>query len=670
MNSSRVLLVLFFVFAMFLMLVYRLITIHIVDNEKYSKIANRQQKKSVDVKAERGSIVDRNGDVLAYTENGVSLFIDTRMTNSKAKAKIAKRFASIFGKSENHYLRILNSANKNVCVEKKAPKEKVLKLSDLMITGYFQVEDYSRLYTYGSLASHILGVVGSNMDGISGIEAQFNKYLTGNDGKIFIENDVQGRVVSVDQVNSKNPISGNNVVLTIDRNCQTILEEELDKGLEKFQGESAIGIIMNPSNGEILAWSNKPDYDPANYSQCADSQLRNRILTDTYEPGSTIKPLIMSILLEEGLTKESEVINTENGVYKVKGATIKDTHQYSHLTSSDIIAHSSNIGIAKLSDRIDNDTFYRYLRDYGFGNLTSITLPGETPGFLKKPKQYSRLSKNFISFGYEISVTPIQLLTAYCALVNGGDLYQPYIIKAIKDANGNTIEEFSKNKIRTVISSTTSSRVIEMMKDVVESGSGIEAQLPDIQVAGKTGTAQRLIDNKYSSSNYNSSFVGFFPADNPKYIALIVVMSPTVGRYGGKVAAPIFHEVALRIAESDKNIIEVKDVNKILDDSKIANKEKSDDKVFVSSNLQNENRVEKVGRKENIMSNGSIMPNLINYTKRDAIKILNNLGIKYQSMGSGNVISQSIVAGTKINESSVCNLKCESVKLNSKLRIN
>ena len=209
-----------------------------------------------------------------------------------------------------------------------------------------------------------------------------------------------------------------------------------------------------------------------------------------------------------------------------------------------------------------------------------------------------------------------------------------------------------------------------MMKDVVENGTGIEAQLPDIQVGGKTGTAQRLIDNKYSSSNYNSSFVGFFPADNPKYISLIVVMAPAVGKYGGRVAAPIFHEVAARIAESDKNIIEAKDANNILDDSKIANKEKSDDKIFASANLQNENRVEKVGRKENIMSNGSIMPNLINYTKRDAIKILNNLGIKYHSVGSGNVISQSIEAGTKINESSVCNLKCETVKLNSKLRIN
>ena len=244
--------------------------------------------------------------------------------------------------------------------------------------------------------------------------------------------------------------------------------------------------------------------------------------------------------------------STENGKYKIRGATIRDTHQFENLTSSGIISHSSNIGMAKLSDRIDEDTFYRYLRDYGFGNLTSIDLPGETNGMLKKPKNYSNVSKKFISFGYEIGVTPLQLITAYCALVNGGDLLQPFIVKSIIKPNGEIIKSFSRNKIRSVISEKTSKRVIEMMKDVVEEGSGVEAKLSNIQVAGKTGTSQRLVNKEYSSSSYNSSFVGFFPAENPKYITLIVVKAPKIGRYGGKVAAPIFHEIASRIVDSDK----------------------------------------------------------------------------------------------------------------------
>jgi cell division protein FtsI (penicillin-binding protein 3) len=670
MINARAYLIVIIVLLVLFVLIGRLFTIQVSEHQKYSKIADRQQNKSVKIKAERGVIKDRDGELLAYTKNDVSLFVDTRMTNKKEKAKIAKRFSSLFGKSEKYYLKKLNSANKNICIEKKASKDKILQLSDFIVSGYFQVEDYSRVYPYGSLASHILGFANTKLTGVSGVEKYFNNYLTGTDGYKYIENDVQGRLVTVNQKYSVEPIAGNNIELTIVRNYQKILEEEINKGLKKYKGETAVGIIMNPATGEILAMTNQPDYDPANYNLHSDVERRNRILTDTYEPGSTIKPLIMSILLEEDLTNKSEVIDTENGIYIVRGATIRDTHEYESLTTSEIISHSSNVGMAKLSDRIEDDIFYRYLRDYGFGNLTSINLPGETSGFLKKPKKYSKVSKKFISFGYEIGVTPIQLLTAYCALVNGGDLLQPYIVKTIKDAHGNVIEEFSKNKIRNVISENTSKQVIEMMKDAVENGTAIEAQLPNVQVAGKTGTAQRLIDKKYSSSQYNSSFVGFFPADNPKYISLIVMKSPQIGRYGGRVAAPIFHEIAARIAESDKSIIQYRKTGELIDDAKFASNDRVEDKIFISSNLPTENENNKVERKINLASDGSTMPSLISYTKRDAIKILNDLGIKYQIVGSGIVVSQSIKQGIKLEGISVCNIKCATAKYNSSLRIN
>lgn len=670
MNNTRALILILVLFVVLIVLIGRLFTIQISGHEKYSKIAKRQQNKTIKIKAERGLIKDRNGELLAYTKDDVSLFVDTRMTNKKEKAKIAKRFSSQFRKTEKYYLKKLNSANKNICLEKKASQEDVLSLSDFIASGYFQIEDYSRVYPYGSLASHVLGYVDRKLVGINGVEKQFNKNLTGVDGYKYIERDVHGRIVTVNQKFSVKPVVGNNVELTIDRNLQKILEEELSKGLKKYKGESAVGIIMNPNNGEILAWSNQPDYDPANYNVFSDSERRNRALTDTYEPGSTIKPLVMSILLEEELTYESEVINTENGKYKVKGATIRDTHEYDKLTSTEIISHSSNIGIAKLSDRIDDNIFYRYLRDYGFGNLTSINIPGETSGLLKKPKYYSKISKNFISFGYEISVTPIQLLTAYCALVNGGYLYQPYIIKSVRDANGNYIKEFSSNKIRKVISEKTSKRVIEMMKEAVSDGTGKEAILPNIEVAGKTGTAQRLINKKYSSLLYNSSFVGFFPADNPKYISLIVVKSPKIGRYGGRVAAPIFKKIAERIVDSDKNIIPQKKNERTINNSKYATNKVTNSEIFTTSDLPNENMGNKTERKIDFSGNKSSMPNLYNYTKRDAIKIMNDLGIKYKIVGSGNVIWQSIVPGTGLKKIAECKIKCQLSKSNSRLRIN
>ncbi len=299
MNNSRVLIVIFVLFLVLIVLVGKLFTIQVYDHDKYLQIAKRQQNKSIKIKAERGLIKDRNGKLLAYTKDDISLFVDTRMTNKQEKAKIAKKFNEVLGKSEKYYLNKLNIGKKNICVEKKASREDVIKLTDFIASGYFQVEDYSRIYPYGSLGSHLLGYVNKKLEGVSGIENKFNNYLTGTDGYKYIENDVLGRMVTVNQNYSIKPLPGNNIELTINKSYQNILEEEITKGLKKYEGHSAIGIIMNPNTGELLALTNQPDYDPANYDLFSDARRRNRAITDTYEPGSTIKPLIMSILIEE-----------------------------------------------------------------------------------------------------------------------------------------------------------------------------------------------------------------------------------------------------------------------------------------------------------------------------------------------------------------------------------
>ncbi|NOX67024.1 MAG: penicillin-binding protein 2, partial [Chlorobi bacterium] len=617
MNNSRVLIVIAVVFLVLMILVGRLFNIQVADHERYARIAEKQQNKTVKIKAERGLITDRNNDILAYTKDDVSLFVDTRMTNKKAKERIAAKFAKVFGKKKKHYLRLLNSANKNICLEKKAVKEDVMQLSEFVVEGYFQIEDYSRVYPYGSLASHVLGYVDRKLTGVSGIEKYFDDKLTGTDGYKLMENDVLGRVVTVNQEFSRKPVPGNTVKLTINKTYQKILETEVQKGLNKFKGKSAVGIILNPNTGEILALTNQPDYDPKHYNIFPSYKRRNRSITDTYEPGSTIKPLTMSILLNEDLTYENEKINTENGVYRVRGATIRDTHEYDYLTSTGIIQHSSNVGIAKLSDRIDEDTFYRYLRNYGFGSLTCVDLPGETPGLLKKPKYYSKISKKFISFGYEISVTPLQLALAYSALVNGGELMQPYVVQQVTDSRGNVVEEFIPKKIRRVVTEKTSDRVKKMMKEVVEDGTGTEAYIPGVSIGGKTGTSQKLINKRYSNKEYNSSFVGFFPVENPQILILIVVSSPKIGRYGGKVAAPIFHEVAKRILDNDGTEIK-KEVpnNKHEIAPKLKLQQNKD--IFVTSNLP-EQRVlfPNSGKKKKYSVDSTVMPNLNNFTKRE-----------------------------------------------------
>lgn len=400
MINKRALIISFILLFAFIALSARLYVIQISGNEYYSLIALKQQNKPQTVKSGRGIISDRNGEVLSYTSDNISFFVDTRMIDSRKADSVASLFSGLFGKNKKYYLELIENGFRNVCLEKKVPMEKALQLKKAVIDGLFYEEDFSRVYPYGSLASHLLGYVDKKMIGVDGVEKVYNEKLTGTDGYYVFEKDVLGRIVSVNEKESRSPSAGNNITLTINKTYQQILEEELSKGLEKYEGESAVGIIMNPNTGEILALSNSPDFDPANYEIFPDKVRRNRLLTDTYEPGSTMKSISMSILFELKLASTDEIIDTEKGTYYFKGVKISDTHPHTSLTVREILEQSSNVGMAKLSQRIPDDMFYKFLRDFGFGNPTSIDLPGEASGLLKKPNSYSAVTKPFLSYGY------------------------------------------------------------------------------------------------------------------------------------------------------------------------------------------------------------------------------------------------------------------------------
>ena len=329
--------------------------------------------------------------------------------------------------------------------------------------------------------------------------------------------------------------------------------------------------------------------------------------------------------------------------------------------------------MAKLSLRIPDDIFYKYLRDYGFGNPTSIDLPGETSGLLKKPNNFSSLTKPFLSFGYEISVTPLQMIASYSALINGGVLYQPYILKSVNDYLGNIIEENKPKKIRNVIDKETSDLIRDMMIGVVEQGTGKSAQLENVIVGGKTGTAQQLVDNSYSNSKHNSSFIGFFPAQNPKIICMILVNAPKIGKYGGLVAAPVFREVTKRIIETDLSIVPDKKkieregnvVDQFIAEMKTA--PASNGKRYLNVSSKNNNGISK---RNFFREARTTMPNIVNSSMRDAVAQLNELGLEYKISGTGKVIEQSIEPGTSISAGDTCIIVCEpSRKINS-MRVN
>ena len=670
MASNRLLLLIFFLFIGLSIIVVRLVKIQIVDHENLAFLAERQQNKFENVKAERGVIKDRNGVVLTYTKDDVSFMVDARMVKEKSLERISSKFAQVFGREQSYYINLIGESSRNILIEKKAEHEKALMLKDFVADGLKKIDDYSRIYPYGTLASHILGYVDENLKGVYGLEKAFDKELTGKDGKLSIRRDVIGRMVSVNEEETTQSASGNNLVLTINRGYQQILEKELQNGLDKFGGTSAVGIIMDPNTGEILALANNPAFDPNAYGKFSDEDRRNRSITDPYEPGSTFKALAMSIYLDNNVARESEIINVENGSWKIGSARITDAHKATQLSVKEVLEYSSNIGMAKLSERVDKKTFYKYLRDFGFGSPTSVDLPGENGGILKMPDSYNQYSKMYISFGYELMVTPIQLITAFSALVNGGAMLQPYIVKQVTDSQGNIIKENNPVQLRRVIKESTSAKIKEFMIGVVENGTGKNARLENVLVGGKTGSARKLVGKTYSKEHHSSSFVGFFPADNPKIVCLILVNSPVVGKDGGLVAAPIFHEVAAQLIELDNSIAPEKtDIQRKNEKIKTWLASISNDGGGIEY-MDLPQKSDAREKKSNTYNGANVMPDLSNKSVREAISIFNKAGLKYKIIGTGNVVSQSIEPGTVFQKGDICVVKCEAVKKLNKLSIN
>ncbi len=486
-----------------------------------------------------------------------------------------------------------------------------------------------------------------------GISEYFEQELKGEEGSRVVQINAVGDVVTVDDAEINPAVPGDDIYLTINKSYQLILEDELKKGVEQYSAVSGIGIIMNPNTGEVLALANIDDFNPNEYWKYNDFQRRNRAITDTYEPGSTFKSFTMASLIDQKLCRLNEKLNLENGKYKYQNVNIKDTHPFTSLSVAEILEQSSNIGVAKLVQRIDDEKYFKYLRGFGFGNSTAITLPGETSGRLRKPNEWSKISKAYLSFGYEISVTPLQLTAAYCALVNGGVLYEPQLVQRQVSQEGELIFEFSPKEIRRVISTETSDIMQALLGGAVKNGTGKKAFSEIISIGGKTGTSQKLVDGSYSKQHYNSSFVGFFPVEDPQVVCFILINSPDQGRYGGLVAAPIFKNVAERIVQNDTEKFQQYINPDLMKNLKFANDN--------SNETHGKTVTKPINIREVKISAANKMPDLINCQIKDAIYVLTKLGVKYKIRGSGMITAQSILPGQKLNGQEICLLECSEV---------
>lgn len=658
MNNSRVLLVLIFTVLLFGALVYRLINLQIVKSDELSYFAKRQQTNTQSIKAERGFIYDRNEVLLVYNRNDYSFYVDLRMLPQAEKNKLATIFSKVIGKSKRHYLNLLKEKGKTICLEKKVPFEKSVELFEYKNHAFFFVEEPVSVFHYGSLASHILGYVDNDYQGVNGISRSFDNVLKGRDGFRIVERNAMGDIISISETETQPSIPGDDIYLTIDKRYQAIVEEELRESLKSNGGESATCIIMDPNNGEILALANLTDYNPNNFWSYNDFERKNRAITDSYEPGSTFKAITISALLEEKACNEAERINVENGVYKFRNNYIRDTHKFESLTVRQIVEESSNIGVAKLVQRISDDKFYEYVRGFGFGTFTSISLPGEVTGKLVELDRWSKLTKTYMSYGYNISVTPLQLTNAFCALVNGGILFRPQIVKRQVDKNGSVIREYSPITVRRVISEKTSERMRDILLGAVENGTGKQAKIESLSIGGKTGTSKTVVDGKYSSE-YNSSFIGFYPADKPTLVCYVLIIKPKGPYYGGAVSAPVFKKIVSRIYTLERGMYEHPVQQQ--DFKIVEHKSDSIDDEFEQNNSKYQTES---NQSQNVFASTTgknLMPDLRGKTIKEALLILNDLGIKWSISGSGVVAEQSISPGNAIDKKKTCVLSCSPI---------
>ncbi|MFQ6040835.1 MAG: peptidoglycan D,D-transpeptidase FtsI family protein [Candidatus Poribacteria bacterium] len=556
----RIILLSVFIEFCFISLIIRFFIIQYVKATDYRRRANKQFQIISKSKIKRGTIYSRNMNELAINRDMLSVWADPSVI--KNPRNIAEALAPFFGCTSEKLLNLLNQKNRRFVWLKRKLDYGVLKqiyqrLDITKIYGMGILIEEKRFYPKGKLASHVIGFVNFDNDGVDGVEKLYDSQMTSYyyEETQQLSKDGKNRIIKPMGLNdSRIPHYNHGIILTIDEFIQDITEEELTNACEKYSAKSGSAIVMNPKTGEVIAMANYPSYDLNLYSRTDEVCKRNLAIWAMYEPGSVFKIVTISAALEEGIVKPSDTIYCEWGKYSIFGKTIHDDTPYGWLTVSEIIEKSSNIGATKIANRLGKEAFDKYVRDFGFGEKTNIDLPYEAKGNIRALDRWGKHAMIYAPWGQGISVTSLQMLSAMNVIANNGILMKPYVVKEIIDDKGKVIKTIIPKAERRVLSSKTAQTVTQILVGVVESGTGKRAQVKGYQVAGKTGTAQKAGKGGYLDK-YIGSFVGFLPADNPELSIIVVIDEPQEEYHGGKVAAPVFKaiaEKAMYLVESHK----------------------------------------------------------------------------------------------------------------------
>ncbi|MFQ5588535.1 MAG: peptidoglycan D,D-transpeptidase FtsI family protein [Nitrospiria bacterium] len=527
----------------FALILIRLVFIQGIEHDRWVKRANQAQEKNVRIEAERGAIYDRNGKALAMNLDRPSLYAIP--PEIKDPVSVSKQLAAILNLPQKIILKRLRKKSDFAWIQRKITPEKMAKIDAAKIKGIRFIMESKRVYPRGPLMGQLIGFAGLDNQGLEGIEQRHDATLRGTEGAIILERDAYGKSVFPKDLQYIKPTPGKDLHLTLDERIQFISERELEHMLEKTGAKGGTAIVMDPWTGEILAMAIRPAFDPNTVRTSSPTQWRNRAIADFYEPGSTFKIVTAAAAIEERLITTDALIDCEDGAYRVKGGAIHDHDPFGVISFRQVIAHSSNIGTIKVAEILGEKRLSSYIQNFGFGTRLGIDLSGESPGLVRKTRQWSGRSLASISIGQEVGVTPLQMITATSALANGGYIMTPRIVKKIQGNNGETHTEPYIQ--RRVLTEKTTRTMTNILKTVVSNdGTARRAGVPGYTVAGKTGTAQKFDPEtgRYSRDKYVSSFVGFAPADNPVVTILVMIDEPQGMAWGGEIAAPVFSNIA------------------------------------------------------------------------------------------------------------------------------
>lgn len=525
-------------------IIFTLVKIQVFSYDKYLSRVNAQSKRIFSLHPKRGTIYDSQHEVLAISVKTKSAFLNARDINSAASVfQRIKKLILLDTGTRRAISRRINRGERFIWIKRKLTdvEFRILEqfrsgLKDKTILGF--VDEHKRVYPQKTMAAHILGGVGIDEQGLEGIEFGLNHLIKGKGGRVKVLVDARRKVFDLEYLS--HPISGKDVYLTIDSSIQYFVERELEEGIKRFKAKGGTVIVMDSRSGAILSMASFPYYFPERIQYTSSRVLRNKAVAFLYDPGSTFKVILAASALENEACYPGQVIDCYHGEMKVRDRTITDIHPFDRLTFEDIIIKSSNVGAARIAMRLGKKRYYESIKNFGFGLKSGIRLPAEERGILNPLDRWTNVSLAFLAHGYEISVTPIQMIRAFNVIASDGYLVTPYILKKIEG-----VGVPGRERIR-ILSSATARRVKMIMTEVVNRGTGRKTKFEGIDIAGKTGTAQKIKNGKYIEKHV-SSFGGFFPADQPLITMFVLIDEPGNQYYGGDVAVPVFRAIAQKL---------------------------------------------------------------------------------------------------------------------------